>query len=157
MNITPLLDANIQTEEISSLIGALHEIGQRLEDLTVGEVDTVADSHGRTFLLRHAQEHLLQIKADRQAAILDALAPHIALLDPEGVIVSVNEAWRRFGRDNELQSPSDGMGMNYLKQCDAACDGPALEAPAVAAGLRDVLSGVKKSFSIEYPCHSSTE
>ena len=157
MNRLSLPDGSIEADEISTLIGALHQIGQRLEDLTVGEVDTVADSQGRAFLLRHAQEHLLQIKADRQAAILDALAPHIALLDPDGMIVSVNAAWRRFGQENGLQSPGDGIGMNYLKQCDQACTGHAVEAPAVAAGLRAVLNGQSTAYSIEYPCHSLTE
>ena len=158
MNKPPLPGDSVQTGAIGTLVGALHEIGQQLEVLTVGEVDTVADSKKAVgFLLRHAQEHPLQIKADRQASILDALAPHIALLDPHGVIVSVNEAWRRFGQDNGLQSPSDGMGMNYLQQCDEACNGHAAEAPAVAAGLRNVLTGQSKAYSIEYPCHSPTE
>ncbi len=53
---SPLLtDAN---EEVSALIEALHLAGQRLEDLTAGEVDTVTDRDGRTFLLRRAQDGL---------------------------------------------------------------------------------------------------
>ena len=48
------------TEEISALIATLHETGHRLEELTAGEVDAVTDRHGRTFLLRNAQEQLRQ-------------------------------------------------------------------------------------------------
>jgi EAL domain-containing protein (putative c-di-GMP-specific phosphodiesterase class I) len=38
------------------LIKTLLESGQRLEELTAGEVDSIADSLGRTFLLQRAQE-----------------------------------------------------------------------------------------------------
>ena len=61
-------------DEVSVLIEALHQAGQRLENLTGGEVDTVADRDGQTFLLRTAQDRLRQIEADKQAAILNALA-----------------------------------------------------------------------------------
>jgi hypothetical protein len=44
--------------EISALVETLLRTEQRLEDLTAGEVDTVADQAGRTFLLRRAQEQL---------------------------------------------------------------------------------------------------
>ena len=74
-------DAN---EEISALIETLHETEQRLEELTAGEVDTVADRDGRTFLLRRAQEQLRHSEAAKQAAILNALPAHIALLDTQG-------------------------------------------------------------------------
>jgi diguanylate cyclase (GGDEF)-like protein/PAS domain S-box-containing protein len=67
---SPPTDAN---EEVAALIAVLHETGQRLEELTAGEVDAVADREGRTFLLRHAQEHLRQREAAKQAAMLNEL------------------------------------------------------------------------------------
>ena len=42
--------------EIAALIRTLHETEQRLEELTSGEAETVADSEGRTFLLRRARK-----------------------------------------------------------------------------------------------------
>ena len=69
---SPLLeDAN---EEVSALIATLHATGRRLEELTAGEVDTVADRQGRTFVLRHAQEQLRHVETAKQAAMLAALA-----------------------------------------------------------------------------------
>ncbi len=50
-------------QEISALIAVLHRTGQRQEELTAGEVDAVADSDGRTFLLRRPQEQLRHIEA----------------------------------------------------------------------------------------------
>jgi hypothetical protein len=82
--------------EIAALIETLHQTEQRLEELTRGEVDTVANHFGRTTLLRRAQVQLRASEAVKQAAILDALPAHIALLDPQGRIVSVNHAWRQF-------------------------------------------------------------
>ena len=51
----PPEDANA---EVSALIARLHETEERLEELTAGEVDTVADGDGRIFLLRRAQEQI---------------------------------------------------------------------------------------------------
>jgi PAS domain-containing protein len=53
--------------------------------------------------------------AAKQAAILNALPAHIALLDTQGLIISVNEAWRRFAGANVLQRPGYGIGLNYLE------------------------------------------
>lgn len=157
MNQIPTIGGVLQSKEITALIGELHGIGQRLEDLTVGEVDTVADHQGRTFVLRHAQENFYKMTADRQSAVLDALSPHIALLDHSGVIISVNEAWRRFGRENAFENGNDGVGLNYLNVCDVANNIYCGEGGAVAAGLRGVLRGERATFSIEYSCHSLTE
>ncbi|MDO8786626.1 MAG: EAL domain-containing protein [Sulfuritalea sp.] len=144
-------------EEISALIETLHLTGQRLEELTAGEVDAVADRGGRTFLLRHAQEQLRDSEAAKQAAILNALPAHIALLDSQGIIISVNEGWRQFAGTNGLLGPQYGIGVNYLELCDRASGDDAAEAPRVAAGIRSVLAGGAKSFSLEYPCHSPTQ
>lgn len=73
-------------EEVSALIETLHATGQRLEELTAGEVDTVADRRGRTILLRSAQDHMRHNEAAKQPAILNALPAHIALLDAQGII-----------------------------------------------------------------------
>ena len=64
------IDAN---EEIAALIETLHRTEQRLEELTSGEVDTVADHTGRTFMLHHAQEHSRDNEAAKQAVIINSL------------------------------------------------------------------------------------
>jgi diguanylate cyclase (GGDEF)-like protein/PAS domain S-box-containing protein len=55
------------------------------------------------------------------------------------------------------QGPGYGIGLNYLEVCDGARGDGSSEAHQAAAGIRSVLSGGVKSFSIEYPCHSPTE
>lgn len=90
-------------------------------------------------------------------AILNALPSQIALLDTNGVILTVNEAWRRFATANVLQSEDFFVGQNYLCVCESAHGDCAQEAQAVANGIRSVLEGRQDQFSLEYPCHSPTE
>ena len=144
-------------KEVSALIDTLHQTGQRLEELTAGEVDTVADRDGRTFLLQRAQEHLRYSEAAKQAAIINSLPAHIALLDKDGVILSVNQAWGRFAGANALQNPNNGIGANYLEICELAQGTGTNEAQLAATGIRSVLAGSAMSFSFEYACHSPTQ
>jgi len=148
---------DVESEEFSVLIEALRETDQRLEELTHGEVDTVADRDGRSFLLRRAQDQLRYTEAAKQAAILNALPAHIAMIDNRGLIVSVNEAWRRYARTNALPIAGFGMGMNYLEICESAQGHAALESRHVAEGIRSVLAGTANPFLLEYSCHSPTE
>lgn len=154
MNPPPSTDSN---EEIRALIETLHATSQRLEELTAGEVDGVADREGRTFLLRHVQEQLRNTEAAKQAAILNALPAHIALLDSQARIIAVNEAWRCFADSNGLRDANYGIGENYLKTCLRAQGDDATEAAQVAAGISQVLAGQEQHFTIEYPCHSPSQ
>ncbi|MGZ5727579.1 MAG: PAS domain-containing protein, partial [Burkholderiales bacterium] len=117
----------------------------------------MADRDGRTFLLQRAQDHLRHTEATKQAAILNALPAHIALLDTQGIIISVNEAWRQFGSVNVIQSPGYALGVNYLEICGSAQGDGSSDARRVAEGIRSVLNDGATSFSLEYPSHSPTE
>jgi len=143
--------------EVAGLIATLYETDRRLQELTAGQVDAVAGRDGQAFLLQRAQENLRHSEAARQAAILNALPAHIALLDAEGLIVSVNEAWLQFAGGNSIQRPGHGIGVNYLEICERARGEGASEARQVAKGIRAVLGGRAKTFSIAYPCHSPTQ
>ena len=150
--------ARDKSHQISELIETMHQTGKRLEELTAGQVDTVADREGRTLLLRGTQEQLRQNEAARQASILNALPAHIALLDAQGVIVSVNDAWRRFATVNFTKEQHRfGIGANYLEVCDQATGQGSSETRLAATGIREVLDGSRKSFSIEYRCDSESQ
>ena len=89
------------------------------------------------------------------AAALDRAPFVTALLDTDGTIVWVNEAWRAFGRANGLAHPDDGVGLNYLAVADATDSDD--DARRASAGIRAVLDGDQSTFSMEYPCHSPDE
>lgn len=90
--------------------------------------------------------------------VLDSLTAHIAVLNREGRIVSVNEAWRRFAVENNGDSAAGGVGDDYLAICERAmhsdCDRTAGQ---VLAGIRAVMDGARDYFGLEYPCHSRDE
>ncbi len=96
--------------EIATLVRTLHETQERLQELTGGEVDAVLHPGGHSYLLHEAQEKMRQSEtaqhdlAGTQASILNALPAHIALLDHDGGILSVNDGWRRFAESNGLQN-----------------------------------------------------
>jgi len=150
-------------EEIAASVLRLHETQQRLQELAGGEVDAVLLPGGQSFLLHAAQEKLRQGEAiqrgmaEMQIAILNALPAHIALLDAQGVILSVNDAWRRFATANVLQGPEFGVGQNYLEVCTRAQGDCSEEAEDAARGIRRVLRGEAKEFTLEYPCHSPAD
>lgn len=85
---------------------------------------------------------------------LDALSAHVAILDESANIIGVNAAWRRFADYNNFNRADYGIGMNYLLVCDNAAGLNSQEARWVGQGIRDVLSGKREEFNIEYPCHS---
>ena len=90
-------------------------------------------------------------------ATLDALTAHVAILDAQGVIIAVNKTWQKFAEQNGLASAQAGPGMNYLEVC-ASTTGLATDASIkMARGIRAVIAGEKKEFTLEYDCHSPTE
>lgn len=96
--------------------------------------------------------------ARRLQTILDALPEHIAVVDAVGKIALINAAWRRFAMANgDPHLVRSGVGVNYLEVCQAGNHADGDIALAAARGLRGVLEGTVPSFSLEYPCHSSSE
>ena len=145
------------SDEISVVIRALREADLRLEELTAGEVDTVSDRDGRSFLLQRAQNQLRDAEAAKQAAILNALPAYIAVLDAAGRVQSVNEMWGTSSVSNALHGPAFSIGNNYLEKCDQVRGPVSLDAHHAAAGIRSVLNNARTSFSMEYACGPPTK
>ena len=81
----------------------------------------------------------------------------LAILDEQGVIVVVNDAWRRFGMANHYEDSNWGVGRNYLGICQEAIGNQTENAKNVAEAIQQLLCGEKDDFQMEYPCHSDTE
>lgn len=86
-------------------------------------------------------------------AAFDVLPSEAAVLDTSGVILMVNEAWRRFGRENGAGAVC-GPGVDYLRTCQRSAASGDHVAAAVAAALTAVLSGHAPEAALDYPCHS---
>jgi two-component system sensor histidine kinase/response regulator len=91
-------------------------------------------------------------------AILDSVAAEIAVLDRDGVIVAVNEPWRRFALANAgipgQPAAHTAVGTNYLSICQRSSGYASEGALEAYMGILEVLAGRSDSFTLEYPCHS---
>lgn len=91
-------------------------------------------------------------------AILDAVPAEIAVLDQAGIIIAVNQAWRRFAWENRARtgesSPNANVGANYLTACKDKNGQASGEGAAAYQGITGVLEGRLAQFYLEYPCDS---
>lgn len=89
-----------------------------------------------------------------QHAVIDSLPAQLAVLDAEGTIVSVNEAWRRFAATAGCDVCSEGA--NFFDVCARTAAGgdrrAAADAALAAEGVRQVLAGVVTEFSMDVRC-----
>ncbi|WP_306603473.1 PAS domain S-box protein [Azonexus sp.] len=111
-----------------------------------------------------ALQHLLSSapkRADNASllrSILDLVAAEVAVIDRQGVILAVNEPWRRFSLENakfpDVATPNTLTGANYFStgQTDRLDDDDASRA---RLGIQAVLDGRLPVFSMEYTCDSA--
>lgn len=83
-------------------------------------------------------------------ALWEVFPGSAALLDRDGVIVSVNRFWREFGLERGGSSTAE-IGTNYLETCERAEDVEP-EAAEAAAMVRAALRGEWPEGRLEYPC-----
>jgi PAS domain S-box-containing protein len=89
------------------------------------------------------------------ASVLASLRSHVAVLDRNGKIIAVNEAWNKFARDNGAGDGTPiGVGANYLEVCRQAADQRSPKAAQALSGIRGVLEGTLPYAEFEYPCDS---
>lgn len=80
-------------------------------------------------------------------SILDTVAANVAILNDEGEIIAVNDAWMQFAEFHELPLEDYGLGLNYISFCES------LNAPGAEEarqGLRDMLAGEPGPLRYEY-------
>ncbi len=111
----------------------------------------------RDLTARKQAEQALRKSEAFKIAILNSLTAHIAVLDNAGTVIAVNEAWRRFARENGRLESADCVGLNYFEVCRQADLKGEREALEAIKGIQAVLNGIQTSFTLEYPCHSPDE
>ena len=86
--------------------------------------------------------------------IVESLTGNVALLDPDSVIVAVNEGWRQFARANGYLGNAFGVGTSYIWACGGEQANATPYAKEAVAAITGVLSGRLKCASFDYPCHA---
>src|SRR5437899_7429403 len=98
----------------------------------------------------------LEARDDLSGAILRSLSANVAVLDRRGVIIAVNEPWRRRWRG---RSAEEGeiitAGVDYLEMLAASARGGRPGAAEALAGVEAVCAGRRASFELEYRCDLS--
>ncbi len=105
-------------------------------------------------------------RRDREAfvqSVLASLPAHTAVVDGEGVVTAVNDAWVRYWREHPAHlfppahlsppGPDPTVGMHYVDVCApsyASVSEDADPSSTVAAGLRAVLDGERPSFTTDF-------
>lgn len=87
--------------------------------------------------------------------LFDAMADETIIVQEDGTIVAVNQAWRRFCAENGGDTQTHYVGTNYINVCRGARGNSSAEAAIVPEGLNDALV-TGNEFRCEYPCDSPT-
>ncbi len=92
-----------------------------------------------------------KLSQELNRAVLASLSAQIAILDRNGTIIRVNEAWRDGARFGELETHGDAfVGWNYLEECRRAEARGSEEAGKVRRGVEAVLERREWPFRHEY-------
>lgn len=155
--LAPMLDTVGQLAAMSVQTHAL----QPLQTRERGEVGQLIGGFNRLIETLVAREACLREREAFSHAILNSMSAEIAVLDRHGVILAVNQPWRRFAAENQgdagSPTPHTDIGVNYLSVCQVNADDLEQGNPAVLQGIQGVLDGTLPRFSLEYPCHSPTQ
>ena len=107
-------------------------------------------------LARKQAEEKIRQSEDFNRTVLASLQDQVAIVDREGSILAVNEAWEGFGRENNAPVGGLGVGWNYRDVCRRAAAAGDTGAGAALAGLESVLSGARPEFLLDYRCETPT-
>jgi len=82
------------------------------------------------------------------AAALNALTLNVAIIDVKGLVVAVNDGWRRYADENGMRWSRHGIDYSYLSVLDSAARNGDDSAAQIAASIRRWLVGQHDSFRV---------
>ena len=104
--------------------------------------------------IKDVEEALQESHAFTQS-VLNSMPFNVAVLDSQGTITYVNQAWRQFALENGAQK--DYAGDNYFDICQRAQGSGTESVPDILDGIQSVFAGERSRFTYRYPCHSPSE
>ncbi len=170
-NLQSTLNNNFWLMLVSSIAGifalalanffVLFEIKKR----RLAESDLIQANQGlekrveeRTVELNEVNKNLRESELFNRS-VIDSLSAHIAVLDKDGKIILVNDAWEKFAEANASlnQLSKMSIGQDYFSVCKQNDENGNGNLQEIADNLRAILQGENHNFTIEYPCHSPSE
>ena len=133
-------------------------------------ISALTDAQGTLTHLLVTKENITERKKSEESmrrseafsvAIMESIGDAIIVLDRSGMVVKVNEAWRRFtdeaGPCPHAAAVHTRVDSNFL----ALCDGDSYfaspeDASAMLNGIGAVLAGQVPTFQMDYACHTKT-
>jgi diguanylate cyclase (GGDEF)-like protein/hemerythrin-like metal-binding protein len=149
------------TEAVETLDGFVHrnQMPKALPVVRQDEVGHLVGGFNRLLdTLARQQEVVRQSELFKQA-VLNSVAAEIAVLDQDGVILEINQAWRH-DESNALPNSAPNrlamkVGANFLAACDGLVDDNSPgDAATAKVGIRAVLDGQIPRFYLEYAGNS---
>ena len=143
------IELEMQNEELRRNLAERKKVEFHIEQ----QMDFAKALEERTKELSAANRALAE-QADFSLRIFNSTGSHMIIVNPDGVIVMVNESWQRFSRENRGKNGQTlGVGTNYFVDYDEPW-GDVQNAREAFEGIRNVQCGSLPSFSLEYPCHA---
>jgi PAS domain S-box-containing protein len=96
-------------------------------------------------------EEALHRSEDINRAILGSLYDQVAVVDSQGAIVAVNDAWHTVKTASRTMQ-AVAVGVNYLEICRRAITEYGDIARNALEGIQSILSGASERFEMEYSC-----
>ncbi|MBK9443493.1 MAG: diguanylate cyclase [Comamonadaceae bacterium] len=152
------------TDAVRTMAGFVHQ-HQTPQALPVARADEVGELVGgfnQLLGILTQQQQVLQNSELFKQAVLNSVTAEIAVLDAQGVIVAVNEAWQReyCGGPVLTDNASNGMtvGCSFLAACQSTA-GSARSDRGLGSdeGIGAVLAGQLPRFYLEYSRHTPAQ
>lgn len=102
-------------------------------------------------LLRIGDHNVSAMTKKVLQAIYNKYPANIAIVDGDGVIQSVNCAWKHYAVSNGGDSKASWAGVSYLQVCEDSARGDHSDAKAMLAGFDRIISKKMINFSIFIP------
>jgi signal transduction histidine kinase len=127
---------------------------EQILDLLISTFEEVLRSRQREYEARLNEETARESQRFLQAA-LDALSAHIAILDNQGKIVSVNASWRAWAKEHGDTWPNAGVGQNYFALWKTNFKVDREHEMELERALAGLTSGRERAATLEYPAKTS--
>lgn len=139
---------------------ALHKDGREIPvEISLSNLGvtggTMVISSIRDVTSRVAAEEALRQSQRLATSTIEAIPASLAVLDENGVILSINDAWSDLASANPESPHACALGAKYPAACLPASGEDAEAATRLAAGIDDVIAGHAPRFVMEFPVTSS--